>query len=75
MAMTGCRPLQAELVLQASFADTPCPPEGLGVVVFGNVRVGGGVKDIDVNAVQNAAQLILLLAQQAVQTVAEPRVE
>ena len=67
--------MQAELVLQGLFADSLALLEGLGVVVFGNVRVGGRVKDIDVNTVQNAAQLILLLAQQAVQTVAEPRVE
>ena len=66
--------MQAELVLQGLFADSLALLEGLGVVVFGNVRVGGRVKDIDVNTVQNTAQLILLLAQQAVQTVAEPRV-
>ena len=65
--------MQAELVLQGLFADSLALLEGLGVVVFGNVRVGGRVKDIDVNTVQNTAQLILLLAQQAVQTVAEPR--
>ena len=67
--------MQAKLVLQVFLADSLAVLEGLGVVVLGNVGVGGGVEHIDVDAVQNAAQLILLLAQQAVQTMAEPGVE
>ena len=41
----------------------------------GNVGVGLGIVGIHVDAVQNTAQLVLLLAQQAVQTMAEPGVQ
>ena len=76
MAMTGlpslCRPnLSCRAALQAALPSC----EGVGIVVLDDVGVGGGVKDIHVDAVQDAAELILLLAQQAVQTMAEPRVQ
>ena len=67
--------MQAELILQGGLADRLAVLEGVGVVVFGDVGVGGRVKHIDVDAVEDAAGLVLFLAQQAVQAVAEPGVQ
>ncbi len=76
MAKTGLPSLlQAELILQGFLALCLARLEGVDVVVEGDVRVGGGVVGVHVDAVQDAAELVLLLAQQSVQTVAEPRVE
>ena len=49
--------MQAELVLQGSFAGGLAILEGVGIVVLDDVGVGGGVKDIHVDAVQVAGKL------------------
>ena len=67
--------VQAELVLQGLLALCLALFKVVDAVVEGDVLVGGGVVGIHVDAVQNAAQLILLFPQQSVQTVAEPGVQ
>ena len=67
--------VQAELILQGFLALCLALFKVGDVVVEGDVLIRSGIVGIGIDAVQNAAQLILLLAQQAVQTVAEPRVE
>ena len=49
--------MQAELVLQGSFAGGLAILEGVGIIVLDDVGVGGGVKDIHVDAVQVAGKL------------------
>ena len=65
--------VQAELILQSCFADGLALLKRVGIIVLRDIRVGGGIENIHVNTVQDTAQLILLLAQQAIQTMAEPR--
>ena len=67
--------VQAELVLQCFLALCLALFKVGDVVVEGDLRVGGGIIRLHVDAVQDAAQLILLFAQQGIQTVAEPGVE
>ena len=67
--------VQAELILQSCFADGLALLHRVSIIVLRDIRVGGGVENIHVNTVQDTAQLILLLAQQAIQTMAEPRVQ
>ena len=67
--------VQAELVLQCFLALCLALFKVGDVVVEGDLRVGGGIIRLHVNAVQDAAQLILLFAQQGIQTVAEPGVQ
>ena len=67
--------MQAELVLQCFLALCLALFKVGDVVVEGDLRVGGGIIRLHVDAVQDAAQLILLLAQQGIQTVAEPGVQ
>ena len=69
----GHRPIvQAENALQIFFAgQLVCFKVGRRVI-FGKVRVCGRVIAFGVDAIQNAAQLILFLPQQIVQPVAVP---
>ena len=67
--------VEAELILQSLLALCLALFEVVDIVVEGDVGVGGRVVGLHVDTVQDAAELVLLLAQQSVQTVAEPRVE
>ena len=67
--------VEAELILQSLLALCLALFEVVDIVVEGDVGVGGRVVGLRVDTVQDAAELVLLLAQQSVQTVAEPRVE
>ena len=67
--------VEAELILQGLLALCLARFEAVDVVVAGDVGVGGRVVGLHVDAVQDATELVLLLPQQGVQTVAEPRVE
>ena len=76
MAMTGAAVLmQAELVLHRPLLRQLCPPGRSRRRSFWQCQGRWRVKDIDVNTVQNAAQLILLLAQQLSRPWLNPRVE
>ena len=67
--------LEAELLAEGLLAGRLAGGKVGGVVMGGDVRVGGGVVADRVDAVEDAAQLILLLPQKAVQPVAEPGVQ
>ena len=67
--------VQAELILQGFLALCLALFKVGDVVVEGDVLIRSGIVGIGIDAVQNAAQLVLLLPQQSVQTIAEPRVE
>ena len=67
--------VQTELILKGCLAGCFALLERVDVIVFDNVRVSSRIIDIHVNAVEDAAQLILLLAQQSIQAMAEPRVK
>ena len=72
----GHRPVvQAEDALQLFLAGQLVRLEIGRRIVFGKVRVCGRVVAFGVDAVQNAAQLVLLLPQQAVQPMAVPWVQ
>ena len=67
--------MQAKLVLQGLLALRLALFKVGHIVVEGDLGVGGGVVGLHINAVQNAAELILLFPQQGIQTVAEPGVQ
>ena len=67
--------VQAELILQGFLALCLALFKVGDVVVEGDVLIRSGIVGIGIDAVQDAAQLVLLLPQQSVQTIAEPRVE
>ena len=67
--------IQTEPVLQSFLALGLAGLKGLDAVIEGDVLVSSGVVGVHIDAVQDAAQLVLLLTQQSVQTVAEPRVQ
>ena len=67
--------VQAKPILQGLLALCLALFKVVDAVIEGDVLVGGGVVGIHVDAVQNAAQLILLFPQQGVQTVTEPGVQ
>ena len=67
--------IEAELLLQGLLAGRLALFKVVDAVVEGDAGIGGGVVGVHIDAVEDAAQLILLLSQQSVQTVAEPRVE
>ena len=67
--------MQTEPVLQSFFALGLAGLKGLDAVIEGDILVGGGVVGVHIDAVQDAAQLVLFFTQQSVQTVAEPRVQ
>ena len=67
--------VQAKPILQGLLALCLALFKVVDAVIEGDVLVGGGVVGIHVDAVQDAAQLILLFPQQGIQTVAEPGVQ
>ena len=67
--------VQAKLVLQGLLALCLALFKVGDIVVEGDLGVGGGVVGLHINAVQDAAELILLFPQQGIQTVAEPGVQ
>ena len=67
--------LQAKDLLQFLFTGRFALLHRVGVEVGGHVGVGFGVVALHVDAVEDAAQLVLFLPQQIVQTMAEPGVQ
>ena len=67
--------MEAELLLQGFLAGCLALFKVVDAVVERDMGVGGRVVGVHVNAVQDPAELILLLPQQGIQAVAEPRVQ
>ena len=67
--------METEPLLQRLFADGLAFLNILDAVIDRNVLIGSGVVCIHIDAVQDAAELILLLPQQRIQTIAEPGVQ